>query len=89
MLNIVNEDNGNAMEKKDAIFLAFIADYSWDAIKKKNKNVNAPTQPVKKISYAEKKRLEREEQQRKLDESYRRMAENIQRQFQKQRAKQM
>jgi hypothetical protein len=42
MLSIVNEENGNEMEKKDAIFLAFIADYSWDAIKKKNKNIKIP-----------------------------------------------
>ena len=41
MLSIVN-DNGNEMEKKDAIFLAFIADYSWEAVKKKNKNITVP-----------------------------------------------
>ena len=33
MLNIVSEDNGNDMDKKDTIFMAFVADYSWDAIK--------------------------------------------------------
>lgn len=33
MLNIVSEENGHEMDKRDAIFMAFIADYSWDAIK--------------------------------------------------------
>jgi len=42
MLSIVSEDNGNEMDKKDAIFMAFVADYSWDAIKQKNKNAKAP-----------------------------------------------
>ena len=74
-MNIVNEDN-NEMEKKDAIFLAFISDYSWDAVKKKNKNLQMP-KTEKRMTQAEKNRLERIEQQKKLDESYRRMAENI------------
>lgn len=33
MLNIVCEENSNEIDKKDAIFMAFVADYSWDAIK--------------------------------------------------------
>lgn len=33
MLNIVSEENGQEIDKKDAIFMAFVADYSWDAIK--------------------------------------------------------
>ena len=47
MLSIVSEDNGNEMDKKDAIFMAFVADYSWDAIKQKNKNAKAPPTQVK------------------------------------------
>lgn len=43
MLNIVSEENGHEMDKRDAIFMAFIADYSWDAIKQKNKNIKMPT----------------------------------------------
>ena len=30
------------MDKKDAIFMAFIADYSWDAIKQTKKNIKLP-----------------------------------------------
>ena len=77
------------MEKKDAIFLAFIADYSWDAIKKKNKNIKLPQGPQKRVSQAEKNRLEKIEQQRKLEESYKRMAANIQKIGMKQKVKQM
>ena len=42
MLNIVSDENGQEMEKKDAIFMAFVADYSWNAIKQKNKNAKLP-----------------------------------------------
>ena len=85
MLSIVNAEQGNELEKKDAIFLAFIADYSWDAVKKKNKNIKMP-QPQIKMTQAEKNRIEKVEQQKKLDEAYQRMAENIHKQFQKKRA---
>jgi hypothetical protein len=63
MLNIVSEDNGNDMDKKDAIFMAFVADYSWDAIKQKNKNAKPPPTQVK-ISLQEKNRLEKIEKQK-------------------------
>ena len=88
MLSIVN-DNGNEMEKKDAIFLAFIADYGRNAIKDKNVNIKMPQKKEKKLTRAEKNRLEKIEQQKKLDEAYQRMAGNIQRHFQKQKAQKM
>ena len=64
MLNIVNDENGNELEKKDAIFLAFIADYGRNAIsKKKNVNIKMPEKPKeKRMTRAEKNKLERIEQ---------------------------
>ena len=38
--------------------MAFVADYSWDAIKKKNKNAKMPAVPVK-MSLQERNRLEK------------------------------
>jgi len=61
-LKVVDDENGNQLEKKDAIFLAFIADYGRNAIKDKNVNIKMPQQKQKKISRAEKNRLERIEQ---------------------------
>jgi len=67
MLNIVSDQNGKEMDKKDAIFMAFVADYSWDAIKQKNQNVKMPTAPVK-MSMQEKNRLEKIEKQKQMDD---------------------
>lgn len=61
-MKVVDDENGNQLEKKDAIFLAFIADYGRNAIKDKNVNIKMPQQKQKKISRAEKNRLERIEQ---------------------------
>lgn len=68
------------MDKKDAIFMAFIADYSWDAIKQKNKNVKLPATPAK-LSLQEKNRLEKIEKQKQMDEQFRRMTDSMQREF--------
>ena len=65
MLNIVNDENGNELEKKDAIFLAFIADYGRNAVKnQKGINIKMPesSRKEKRMSRAEKQRLERIEQ---------------------------
>lgn len=47
--------------------MAFVADYSWDAIKQKNQNVKMPTAPVK-MSMQEKNRLEKIEKQKQMDD---------------------
>ena len=80
MLNIVSEENGQEMDKKDAIFMAFVADYSWDAIKQKNKNAKMPSAPVK-MSLQEKNKLEKIEKQKQMEDQFRRMTDNLNREF--------
>lgn len=73
------------MDKKDAMFMAFIADYSWDAIKQTKKNINLPKN-INQISNTQNDQVDNKDKLRHKTDQFKKMSLNFEREFNKKQA---